>query len=59
MGLGKNWTEKERRIIRSGYDDPDIKIMDIAEVLGRSRWGVVSEAKRMGLLKATTEVTPP
>jgi hypothetical protein len=59
MSGGKKWTERERQILRNAYDDPDIKIIDIAGEMNRSRWGIICEAKRFGLKKALLEVPPP
>lgn len=56
---GRMWKSGELRALRSGYDDPELSVNDIADVLQRSRDSVACMAHRLGLAKATFEVPPP
>lgn len=55
MGKGKAWTAREIKLLRSGYDDPDLLVEDIVDVLGRSAQSVAQKASHLGLKKAHHE----
>jgi len=59
MGSGKAWTLHEVKILRSGYDDPDLQVSDIAETLHRTYQAVAQKASHLGITKTRRDEVVP